>query len=108
MTITTITMMMTTTTMTMMNEAGMVIREVRSDGWVMEGAMGGRGGSWRHFGRGKQEADLFLQLPPDIACRVKRGVRFSCIALVLRHGVWSPKGMYGKDAMAFANVYPPN
>ena len=50
----------------------MVIREVRSDGWVMEGAMGGGRGSWRHLARGKKKADLFLQLPPDIACRGKR------------------------------------
>ncbi len=90
----------------------MVIREVRSDGWVMEGAMGGGGGgSWHAFrsiaGK-RKEVDLFLQLPPDIACRGKRGVRFSCMALVLRQGVWSPKGMYGNDDMVFANVYPPN
>jgi hypothetical protein len=86
----------------------MVIREVRSDGWVMKGAMGGWGGPSRRFGRGKKQADLFLQLPPDIACKGKRGVRFSCMALVLRLGVWSPKDMCGNDDMVFANVYPPN
>jgi hypothetical protein len=75
------------------DEAGMVIAEVRSDGWIMEGAIGGR--------KRKKYGDLFLQLRPDIACKVKQGVRFSCMALVLRRGVWSPQGT------VFANVSCP-
>jgi hypothetical protein len=85
----------------------MVITEVQNDGWVMKGAMGGCGSSSCHISRGKKHADVVLQLPPDIASKGKRGVRFSCMALVLRHGVWSPKGVYGNDDMVFANAYPP-
>jgi hypothetical protein len=87
------------------DDGGMVIKEVRSDGWVMAGSMSGymSGG----YTSGDESAGLFLHLPPQIASKGKPGVRFSCMSLVLRRNVWSPQGMYGEVDMVYANVYPP-
>jgi hypothetical protein len=82
------------------DEGGMIITEVRKDGWMMA----------RDIARFTGDADpndpdmFFVHLPPDVAARGRVDVRFSCMALVLRRGIWSPQG----EEHVCANAYPPS
>jgi hypothetical protein len=84
------------------DEGGMIVTEVRKDGSMMA----------RDIARydsddNPDDPDIFcVQLPPDIAARVMMEARFSCMALVLRGGVWSPQGMYDKEFVC-ADAQPP-
>jgi hypothetical protein len=84
------------------DEGGMIITEVRKDGWMMA----------RDIARYTGDVDpndpdmFFVQLPTHVAARGRVAARFSCMALVLRRGIWSPQGMDDEEYVC-ANVYPP-
>jgi hypothetical protein len=85
------------------DEGGMIITEVRKDGWMMARDIA------RHGYDSDDDPDnpdnFFVPLPTDIAARGRVEARFSRMALVLRRGVWSPEGMYDKEFVC-ANAYP--
>jgi len=85
------------------DEGGMIITEVRKDGWMMARDIA----RWTGDVHPDDPDKFFVQLPPDVAARGRVDVRFSCMALVLRRGVWSPEGMYDEEYVC-ANVYPPS
>ena len=86
------------------DEGGMIITEVRKDGWMMARDIASYG--YDSDDDPDNPDNFFVQLPPDVAARGRVGARFSCMALVLRRGVWSPQGMYDEEYVC-ANVYPP-
>ena len=84
---------------------GMEIKEVRTDGWVMGRALGGR--SYSRYGKTTQD-DVFLLLPRHIAAQGRPCVSFWGMALVLRNGIWSPKGTRRRmNHIVCSHVLPP-
>ena len=86
------------------DEGGMIITEVRKDGWVMARDIASNGYDSDYDSDNPD--NFFVQLPTDVAARGRVGARFSGMALVLRRGVWSPQGDNDNEFVC-ANAYPP-
>lgn len=87
------------------DEMPVEIKEVRSDGWVME--------PWLVSGRDDFDdiEEVFLRLPPKVARLGRVGAQISCMWLGERNGIWRPfcpdHIPAGFPATVIGNVYPP-
>jgi hypothetical protein len=82
------------------SEMNVMVKEVRTDGWLLDIGSCGYG-----FG-GKDDAPVFVRLPPEVAKLGMQDMSMSCMSLGYRNGEWQPFNAYGEGG-PLANVYPP-